>query len=111
MNIKWRILELNKATGSIVVNFFDDTLLPVGVSYNFDLPITNGALPSEEAIKAMVNAQIPMHIFDRIVQLQSTIDSTSVEEMMSKTYIAEPPIGDIPPIEVIVQPAIGVENV
>jgi len=71
MQITKEILSFNPTTGSIDVRYFSNEV-PEGVTFNIDLPLNNGQLPSEESISEILNIYTPLAQLERLAALKTT---------------------------------------
>jgi hypothetical protein len=70
MNIQNQIIAFDSSFGSIVVKYFSDEY-PEGMVYNIDLPIVDGAYPSEQEIQALIENMKPAGQMERLVAVRS----------------------------------------
>lgn len=114
MAIKWKIVKVNKDTGSVEAIYFDDAS---GVSFgpwNIDLPINNGQYPDEAEIERIISGFVPLNMFERAVALNAAPSTAHVEAMVGveKAYdpnvfvtVAQPPASDpvseLTPVQVV----------
>ena len=103
MDIKYNILEFNKDTGSVLVNYFCDDCLE-GLTYNIDLPIENGQFPSQETIGEFITLMEPRGQLNRIVGLKTTtvpqflLDKIPVPTVIVPPTIDQPIISGVNPL-------------
>lgn len=68
MNIQHEIISFDAASASVVVRYFSDSV-PEGLTYNIDLPIKDGQLPSQEEIDEIIRVYRPVGQLERLAQL------------------------------------------
>lgn len=64
MNIDYRIENFHERTGSIQVRYFN-TVLPDGVVFSINLPLTDGRYPQGDALDRLIRGYAPRDIFER----------------------------------------------
>lgn len=96
MQITKEILSFNPTTGSVNVRYFSNEV-PEGVSFNIDLPLDNGQLPSEATISEILNTYTPLAQLERLAALKTI---TVPEFLSSKipTPAPEPEVQSNPEI-------------
>lgn len=71
MEIKHEILEFNPVTGNIVVRYFTDDFTE-GYVFNIDLPIKDGAFPSQAEINDLIIFYAPKEQLARAGAVKNT---------------------------------------
>jgi hypothetical protein len=85
MNIQHEIISFDAASASVLVRFFSDSV-PEGLTYNIDLPIQEGRLPSQEEIDEVIRAYRPVGQLERLAQ----IPLVEIPEFLLAKVVQEP---------------------
>lgn len=93
MSIKWKIVAAHAEQGSIEVLYFDPDLNVTFGPWNIDLPVTNGAYPTEAEVAAICNAHIPAHLFERHAAVQARPSLAHIEALVGIEHDHVPPQG------------------
>jgi hypothetical protein len=91
MEINHEVISFDPNTGSIVVRYFTDDIQP-GYAYSIDLPIVDGALPTEAEIQQLIDLHSPRIQLERIAAMKTA----SIPEYLANLT---PNIPEQPPTE------------
>lgn len=80
MNIQHQIVSFHAPTGSMVVRYFCDEF-PNGLTFNIDVPIQDGAYPSQQEISELIAHFRPVGQLERAVAIQSIQVPTHLSEL------------------------------
>jgi hypothetical protein len=80
MDIKHEIVSFESASGSIVVRYWTDQF-PDGLTYSIDLPVENGAFPSETRIHELIEAHSPVGQIRRFVEARTADVPTFLRDL------------------------------
>lgn len=81
MNIQHEVVSFDLEAGSILVRYYSDEL-PIGLTYNIDLPFDNGQFPNQQAIDDLIVAMRPSGQMQRIVDLRQAATPTHLAALI-----------------------------